>query len=365
MRRFLNGYKIFTMILFTVLAKDITAQQPGGCATPKPTGAAKLVPADFQRPTDISGMRMIKLYFYVTRPEWQGAQAAQTEEEIMAHFEIVRQQFAPYGICFILAGITEIVSDELAHISASSYDDSVLVRSYANSRPDCLSVFIHNGIAGDVIGTAWNIPNNYVSLEGSYVWGGFSVLASHEIGHALGLLHTFENYYGIENVPRSGGCSNCSTTGDLICDTDADLRDVPGYHVSNTCTYLGNLTDDCGNTYLMELDNVMSYNAWVACTYTFTAGQANRMHYTINTTPALQNVLLGLNAFTITNSLNYSGGNYSFTYRDNLTVNSSAYTVTGSARMQISSAEIVLKPGVTLSPGSSGITVLRANALCR
>ena len=359
-------HRLIILLFFFSTAKLLSAQQRFTCATPKPTGAARLVPPSYQRPEDISGMRMIRLFIYVTKSELSSAQPAQTEENILAHFEVMRQQFAPHGICFTIAGMIEVVSDELAYINPGDPEDSARLSFLANIRPDCLTVFIHKDIAGSVIGSAWNIPNNFVSLEGGYVWGGYPVLASHEIGHALGLLHTFEDYYGEEWVARSGGCSNCSVAGDLVCDTEAD-KDIPSYFFTN-CAYTGSLTDACNNPYVMEPDNVMSYNALVSCLglYGFTAGQAARMHYTIDNTPILQNVLLNTTSLTIITNQNYNSGSYHFTARNSISLNASSYIVTGTTGFQMSSAEITINPGATLSTsGGSGLVVLRANTMCQ
>jgi Pregnancy-associated plasma protein-A len=359
-------YKLITILCSLLLAVFFTnAQQQFPCATPKPTGPARLVPPSYLRPLDISGMRMINLFIYITKPEGPNVEPAQTEEEILAHFEIMRQQFAPHGICFNISGILEVVSNDLAFIESGDPVDSARLSTLANARPDCLTVFIHNNIAGDVIGSAWNIPNNFVSLEGSYAWSGYRVLASHEIGHALGLLHTFEDFYGREWVARSDGCSNCSTAGDLLCDTQADI-DLPSNYFTN-CLYNRNTVDSCGNPYVMEPANTMSYNALTACpSYNFTTGQAARMHYTIDNTPKLQNVLLNITSLAITTNQNYNSGFYRFNARNNISLNASSYIVTGTTWFQMSSAEITISPGATLSTsGGSGLVVLRANAMCQ
>ena len=364
MQRLPGLYKGLFILVWLIATLNANAQIRMGCATPKPAGAARLVPPTFSRTTDISGMRIIKLFVYVTRGEFSLSQPAQTEAEIMAHFEIVRQQFAPLGICFIIAGFAEIRSDALAFIDSDSDTDYELVRSYANSRPDCLSVFVHNDIAGDIIGTAWNIPNTFVSLEANYTWSGYPVLASHEIGHALGLLHTFEDNYGKELVSRTGSCSNCATTGDLICDTEADLN-ISNSNFNNNCEYIGGHRDSCNVRYLMETDNTMSYNSFTACVYKFTPQQGDRMHFTITTTPALTNLTFIPGSGTITSNVNLSSGNHYITYINSITINSPVYNITGVATMQMTSAEIILKPGVTLAPTGTGLTALRANVLCQ
>lgn len=64
---------------------------------------------------------------------------------------------------------------------------------------------------------------------------------AHEMGHCLGLYHTFQG--GDENVARSGNCANCTTTGDGLCDTEADPHS-DSYDTGNvidtiTCNYFG------------------------------------------------------------------------------------------------------------------------------
>ncbi len=95
----------------------------------------------------------------------------------------------------------------------------------------------------------------------------------HEMGHFFTLLHTF-NVLGC-----GGGCrteeladgSNCSTTGDLICDTPADPADV-NYVDVRLCRFVGEVKDDKGNLYKPQINNFMSYYE-ACCDYQFTTGQ--------------------------------------------------------------------------------------------
>ena len=83
--------------------------------------------------------------------------------------------------------------------------------------------------------------------------------ASHEVGHYLGLYHTFQ-----------GGCgtSSCSTTGDLVCDTPAEASPTSGCPAGkNTCAAPG---DD-------PIHNYMDYSS-DACYTNFTPGQDTRMN---------------------------------------------------------------------------------------
>lgn len=359
--------KAIMLLLFFMSTINLMAQKERNCGTKPPLSRPLAIPASYQRNMNISGMRMLRLYVIITKPSYQVAQPAQEEHEILAHLEWMRQHYAPYGICFILQGMELMVSDELNVVDPDSNDDFLALQAIANQRPTCMTVFVHGGIEGNVTGTAWGIPSTFVSLEGSYTWSGFPILASHEIGHALGLLHTFETYYGKEAVARTGSCANCSVAGDLICDTPADKENVPSNYFNQNCEYIVNTVDSCGSRYTMAPANIMSYHLVICPTpFNLTPGQAARMHYTIDNTQALLNRMLTVDAYTTTLNQNLTSGYYEYVYRNSITINAPSYNVSGSARVNMSSGEINLMPGATLSTGGgNGIVVVRANSLCQ
>ncbi len=93
----------------------------------------------------------------------------------------------------------------------------------------------------------------------------------HEMGHYLGLYHTFE-----------GGCINddCTSDGDRICDTPPDNTTTPtpcGIEVNScsTDTDSGFLTDQ--NDFYIDY---MDYS-YLSCYSAFTQGQSDRMVFTI------------------------------------------------------------------------------------
>ena len=98
---------------------------------------------------------------------------------------------------------------------------------------------------------------------------------SHELGHYFSLYHTHETYEGKELVDGS----NCSTTGDQLCDTPAD----PGLSdqvVNSGCIYKGNSKDDNGEAYHPDVHNMMSYSL-SNCRNKFSQGQYARMAVTV------------------------------------------------------------------------------------
>ncbi|MVM40328.1 hypothetical protein GO730_26210 [Spirosoma sp. HMF3257] len=104
-------------------------------------------------------------------------------------------------------------------------------------------------------------------------------LVPHELGHTFNLLHTHEPFYGNELVTRGAG-ANCTTAGDLVCDTPAD----PYGHFTgadDACvsgcpsTYICSFVDSQGNKYQPLPTNIMSY--YFPCTHDFTPGQYDRI----------------------------------------------------------------------------------------
>ncbi|WP_086478092.1 MULTISPECIES: T9SS type A sorting domain-containing protein [Arenibacter] len=128
-------------------------------------------------------------------------------------------------------------------------------------------VYINGVYQGFVTGVADSIPSNSLVIRSDRV---LLPTSHHELGHCLNLYHTFQG-----TAPNTSGCaeaingSNCSTCGDVVCDTPAD--------------------SNAGNSggYTPDLTNIMSY-------YNnrdhFTNGQGNRMRYAIQNESVLQNI---------------------------------------------------------------------------
>ena len=106
--------------------------------------------------------------------------------------------------------------------------------------------------------------------------------ATHEIGHWLGLFHTFQSGCGTANAPY--------TSGDLLADTTRES--TANYH----CAVIA---DGCNDNKNAPIENYMDYSE-DACMTTFTNEQINRMrcginnYRTVNTEPTA--------AFSFTNA---------------------------------------------------------------
>lgn len=126
------------------------------------------------------------------------------------------------------------------------------------------------------IGGYATLPPGGGALDGIVVPGFGSVLA-HEMGHYLGLYHTFE-----------GGCTNydCTVNGDRVCDTPPDNSKAPGCTGSpNSCSTdtLSSYSNGFFPTDVPDqVTNFMDYGNG-SCANQFTQGQADRMRAAINT----------------------------------------------------------------------------------
>ena len=156
---------------------------------------------------------------------------------------------------------------------AGNYGDSNVANDNWNNYK-YMNVYIQNDLYCDGYttnsGVAW-YPDTYMSNQGiarvtyngAYLGNNtsenFRSVLTHEFGHFLNLIHTFQ-----------GGCSNgnvnrCSTTGDEICDTpQVDNSGLQSYNC------LGQMTN---------WQNFMHYSDQYA---NFTIDQVNRMHNAMN-----------------------------------------------------------------------------------
>ena len=221
-------------------------------------------------------------YHVVTSTSGQGVIP---DSRLDAQHQVLVDAFAPWGFNFVEVARTETANDDwygevdlagstdnaasLAMKTALAIDPTTTINVFFSefSNPDGLG-YAQFPTESDEGSPRWSVVNKTGTEPGGNVspYNGGDT-ATHEIGHMLGLFHTFQ-----------GGChadAQCASAGDRVCDTPAESS--PN---GTTCDLN---RDTCptseGND---PVENFMDYSA-DDCLIEFTQGQAERMHAVVST----------------------------------------------------------------------------------
>ncbi|MEQ1746672.1 MAG: zinc-dependent metalloprotease [Saprospiraceae bacterium] len=332
----------------------------------------------------------IRVYPHVVRmPDGSGGQ---TDEAIDAAFARLAADFSPHNIFFVRAcDIVDVPVSETDYGLFDIYCDLWENPLYKHS--DGIDMFFGpeeetDGIVG---GIASNVPGKSLMAKGIWSFGGFeapaisSSVISHEMGHCLGLWHTFHGYPGIipfgmdcqgNNVPAPDYCcelvngSNGTTCGDYVADTDADpylwatqssCQDlILLFSSSYPCIYKVSQTvtaDINGDIFTPPTDNPMSYQAFLNCINTFTPGQGERMRQIIAISPVLQACLVQPDMVDVIINTNT-------TWTTANTPNNGDFLIEGDLTI-MGGATLTINPGVRVRFGADSKVIIRPNALMR
>ena len=202
-----------------------------------------------------------------------------SDQRIADQLNVLNEDYAGYfgagtntSIEFVLAGITrtqndewftDSEADELAYKSALGMDPSRYLNVYTNDASGYLGYAYYpqssaGGVYDGVVLLHSSVGGRTNGLLPPYDSGRTLV---HEVGHYLGLHHTFDTIGGI--------CTNSYSAGDLVVDTPAQYNEVNG-GPDYGCT----ASTDCGVT--SPIENFMNYSD-DSCMDRFSPEQANRM----------------------------------------------------------------------------------------
>lgn len=181
---------------------------------------------------------------------------------------------ATNGITYHNSPLTDVTSNnDLAMKDLARWDPRQYINIYV-VKSICRSSCAVAGYA--YLPGAHGLPMDGIVVEARWLGENESnnALMPHEMGHYLGLNHTFQ-----------GGCTNndCMADGDRVCDTppDQSTAAVPCSGTANSC----NTDTDSGfATDQNDLfNNYMDYGYW-GCYNAFTQGQVDRMYFFIEGT---------------------------------------------------------------------------------
>jgi hypothetical protein len=311
----------------------------------------------------------VRVFIRIVRED-DGTLPGCTIAQAVQNFNEMNGQYSAHNICFQLAGIDFVDDSYLNNFNNSANIDAVYPTYIRNNNLDvdgAVTIFVHYNYLfnSGSSGNAYGIPNNFLSTaRWAVTSNSVHSIFGHEMGHCLGLYHTFQKQNSIqESVTRNSGnaCYNCDTGGDLCCDTPADYTNSQDYTDGTTCDYVRNFANACdGLQYNPSVINIMSYQPWSCISFTSTAittNQRTRMHATIlnpfgpiYTRVAEDNVLLG--SVTATSNLVRL-----YTAKNNITT-APAATVSHSSSSKAYYAagnSITFSPGISFAPGSAGV----------
>jgi hypothetical protein len=220
-------------------------------------GAASLLPG---------GGISIPVYFHVVYSSKGGTEQGNVSDaSVQTQLDVLNGALAGTGFVFNLLGIDRTVNNKWFSGCYSLGTEAAMKQALAVDPAHVLNIYTCKPQQG-ILGYAylpWDLPEDsylhgvvalYGTLPGGYAAPydeGDTVV--HEVGHYLGLDHTFEN--------------GCAAPGDEVADTPAEA--TPAYECSEG-------RDTCPAPGLDPIYNFMDYTP-DSCMYEFTAGQDTRM----------------------------------------------------------------------------------------
>jgi hypothetical protein len=219
------------------------------------------------RPDNVSfAIAPIPVWYHVIRSS--SGQGNVSDQTLSAQLTVLNNAYASSGVSFYLAGTTRTANDTWYTAGHGSTAEKEMKNALRVGGAGTLN-FYTNNMGGGLLGWA-TFPSSYNSspkMDGVVVLysslpGGTAApynegdTGTHEVGHWMGLYHTFQ-----------GGCSR---TGDGVSDTPAERSPAYGCPVGR---------DSCAGKKYPGLDPITNFMDYTDddCMDRFSSGQASRM----------------------------------------------------------------------------------------
>lgn len=212
----------------------------------------------------------VPVYWHVIRNGTGIANGDIPDSQIASQLQVLNDAYGAYGFSFVLAATDRTTNSTWYAAGPGTTAERDMKNALRQGSADDLNIYSNN-MGGGLLGWA-TFPSDYtkapksdgVVILYSSLPGGTAApynlgdTATHEVGHWVGLYHTFQ-----------GGCANSATKGgDYVADTPAEKSPAYGCPVGR---------DTCGRLAGLDpITNFMDYSD-DACMNSFTPGQGTRM----------------------------------------------------------------------------------------
>lgn len=289
MRRRGIGGAVAAVAVAALLATAPAAGQARECGTALgPETAAALLAQQragaYERPSrgkdqpEIQHVLRIPLAIHVVR-RWNASEGL-SSTDVDQTIADANAHYAPAGMEFFQSGLIRYIDNEAFYYNIDTQAEIDALRQ-TDVVANAVNVYFTANLeyeGGVLCGQAsftTDAVQGVVLANGCTAAGGNQSTFAHELGHYFDLFHTHETAMGVE-CPNY---SNCSTAGDLLCDTPADPTLDSG-NMNSSCAYTGT-AQACGSAYAPDTHNLMSYADPKSCRDHFSQGQIDRMLGTI------------------------------------------------------------------------------------
>jgi hypothetical protein len=215
-------------------------------------------------------------------PTGQATSLPVTPSSVNAVLSTVNSYFSPIGVSFNVCEVRYIYNFQYFDTMTDATIQEMVNQNFAVNRINIyyFNSFISNATAGRCFG---NISSSgYICIKTNV-----PKVVAHELGHYFSLGHTFGS--GVAVTSELVNASNCSTTGDGICDTPADpyvesVGETAYVDVNDNCNYIYTGRDANNEFYNPDIGNIMSYYSSCNNCSHFTHGQYKKMADFYNST---------------------------------------------------------------------------------